>query len=745
VNNLLEEKKLLGPFLIIYAVLMLFFYAQWFNEDQINTNAQIRAIVDNRTTQVDEQVSKYGVSLDRADYNGHVYCDKAPGISFVGVPVYLVLKTIGNLFGFEYGLVLLHFLMRLVIVSIPTLLIIPLFLRRARKLSGLAEESDLVTIAFFQGSMVLLFANTFFAHQFVGVLLFLLYELIERSDKRTSSGKFFAAGALGAYAIISEYPAAISVGFLSFYLWKRVGSLRFLVPYLLGMLPFYLIHAVYAWVSFDDIFALGYHYTEGYRITIGSENAEAVNWPSFQSLYHTLLSPYRGLLFSAPVLIFGIIGITKTIRNKHENRFMSLAITFGGIILVHYFAINMLDDWAGGASSGDRHWVIVLPFFFLSVCLFLRNAAGLKNRIVGGIFSGLILYSILYYSLVVFVDIFFYPYIYNPVSSTLIPALALRGTPGPVISFASMVLSPESYIPLIIYLALSAMLPVIVFRQYVQNKVLASSPAFYRYAGPVMGVIAVFICLNVFHPERQEAKSTRFTAYHFWNLKDWDRTETLLIKAFEQETNSFTQVDDARGLMWFYVSKIKDHSKANSFYRKRMKPLLKSHSKTKNFYFTMDGFFNDWPKKDMRIRDKGDKNLEGGIDLVGVYTFLDPDRLYIGFLPRVQVDESAIEKQSWLYGNEYRLQIDIDMDGKAEFEVATQGYRIWYWDLRGGTRMIKQSPKAFAQMFAGVEAMIPLDFIDRPTPAKMNMRASSWKDDKLVNPWTQWSTAGRMD
>ena len=79
-----------------------------------------------------------------------------------------------------------------------------------------------IILAYALGSMALLFSTTFFAHQFVGVILFFVFYLLCYYGIQNPQKKYiFLAGLLGGLALISEYPAGIIIILLGIYFFIK--------------------------------------------------------------------------------------------------------------------------------------------------------------------------------------------------------------------------------------------------------------------------------------------------------------------------------------------------------------------------------------------------------------------------------------------------------------------------------------------------------------------------------------------
>src|SRR3981081_2901838 len=73
---------------LLLGVVLFVFFAYFEPYPDANQNSRlglVRAIVEKRTTAIDEYASN---TIDYATFNGHIYSDKAPGLSFAAIPVY---------------------------------------------------------------------------------------------------------------------------------------------------------------------------------------------------------------------------------------------------------------------------------------------------------------------------------------------------------------------------------------------------------------------------------------------------------------------------------------------------------------------------------------------------------------------------------------------------------------------------------------------------------------------------------
>src|ERR1700716_3439374 len=80
------------PELIIFTTLLVcyaYFFPRWADWNQNSRLDQVLALVDRGVWYIDDYYQNTG---DYAQFEGHLYSDKAPGTAFVGVPAYALFK-----------------------------------------------------------------------------------------------------------------------------------------------------------------------------------------------------------------------------------------------------------------------------------------------------------------------------------------------------------------------------------------------------------------------------------------------------------------------------------------------------------------------------------------------------------------------------------------------------------------------------------------------------------------------------
>ena len=86
-------KRYLSLFLLLFLT-SAYFLPRWASWSQNSRLDLTMALVDKGTLSIDDYYTNTG---DYAAFEGHFYTDKAPGVSFLGVPVYAVYKAVAAL------------------------------------------------------------------------------------------------------------------------------------------------------------------------------------------------------------------------------------------------------------------------------------------------------------------------------------------------------------------------------------------------------------------------------------------------------------------------------------------------------------------------------------------------------------------------------------------------------------------------------------------------------------------------
>src|SRR5262249_29674879 len=211
-------------------------YAYFFQGGGWNGNSRfdlVRAIVEEHTFVIDDYEDN---TRDLAFFGGHTYCEKAPGLSILAVPVWAAaLHPLAR--GERPRRRLVHrgaYLATVLAVSLPSAIAVVLTFRIAAGLGAPRAAAAAVALAYAFATLALPYATLFYAHQLVAALLLGAFAILfqgRAAPERTTRGRLVLAGLLLGYPIASEYPTALLAAVIGVYAiavvrpWPRLGWL----------------------------------------------------------------------------------------------------------------------------------------------------------------------------------------------------------------------------------------------------------------------------------------------------------------------------------------------------------------------------------------------------------------------------------------------------------------------------------------------------------------------------------------
>ena len=368
------------------------------------------AIVDHRTLAIDCCVENTG---DYAFFDNHAYCDKAPGLSLLAVPAYLLWKAIAALppvaralqratasrafaatlnpigtgllpekIGFAAALSLATFL----VVSVPAAALAALLFFFLQTFSASSWQRVAVALSYALATPAFTYGGSFYAHQLVAALLFAAFVLVFQCPRGgIGRPRQLAVGCLLGLAVAAEYPAVLIAGVLvSYGLWRHGG--RWLAAGAVGAAGPLVIVAAYHWLIFATPVPVAYRYSALWqqRHSIGFLS---LTFPHWDALWGITFSRYRGLFLLSPVLLLSFPGLYALWRRRTHRAEVVVSVA----AIVAFFAFNSSSAmWWGGFAIGPRYLVPVLPFLAWPLIGFVERPGQAWRRFV---FAGLALIS----------------------------------------------------------------------------------------------------------------------------------------------------------------------------------------------------------------------------------------------------------------------------------------------------------------------------------------------------------------
>ncbi|HLJ65831.1 MAG TPA: hypothetical protein VKX16_00550 [Chloroflexota bacterium] len=374
------------------------------------------SLVDHGTMRIDAYQQGLG---DKSYYAGHYYTDKAPGLSFLAVPVYAAIRLAfpgrqvkgfalyKHIKGYYYipeYVAYVRYAITYLLIALPSAALGVLLWFFLMRLTGRPGWSLAVAATYSLGTIAYVFSMWYFSHQLTAVLLFgafllLFYRVRGRPPDRAVLGTTAAAGFLCGYSIISEYPTIIIVAALAVYLLVVSRQrIRAALAFGAGMVPPAALNIGYNLKYFGKPLATSYMYVHsawyhqsihGGILGLASPTSYGVQAPSLNTLYQITFGLYRGIFVVSPVLILFVAGAYFMWKRRDLRAEWWLCVA----IVVVYFLVDAsraadTNGWSGGSSVASRHLTPILPFMMVPI------AFGFASRLYRTLFAVLATISI---------------------------------------------------------------------------------------------------------------------------------------------------------------------------------------------------------------------------------------------------------------------------------------------------------------------------------------------------------------
>lgn len=353
-------------------------FGYFHREGGFNQNVRFdltRAVVERRTLTID---AYHENTLDKAFRNGHYYCDKPPGVSFLGVPAYWLAYRSARWLGGDplerAALTRGFYAARMTAVSVAGVLLAVALLRA---IGPWCRSAWAVTIAvgLGLGTLVFPYSTLLYGHTVAAALLFLSFLVLfeDRRREPAATWKIGLAGAAAAAAVVADYPAALGVGLLGAYLlfgprpWNRL--LWFAAGASVPTAGLMVYHAL----CFGSPFSTGFQYEamKHWQAKYGT-GFYGLRLPTGEALYQLTFGPRRGLFYQAPWLLLALPGLWGLAVRRWWSE---AALVFCMFLSTLLFSAS-LHSWEGGWTMGARYLIPALPFLAFAAAFARGSAAG---------------------------------------------------------------------------------------------------------------------------------------------------------------------------------------------------------------------------------------------------------------------------------------------------------------------------------------------------------------------------------
>lgn len=294
-----------------------------------------RALVEQHTFAIDPYANNSG---DVSFANGHVYANKAPALSFLAAVPYAGLHALFGAPRNAAALAVASYVCTLFTVGLFAAMV-PVWLYgigRRRGLDAWWAAAVAMTIAF--ATECFPYTTLMMAAVPAGALMLAAFAA------RRPEPAGFAAGIATAMNYVCA-PAIVIFAIAR----KGRGAWRFAAGASLPLLAL----AVYQRICFGGFFTTSVAQTDPRFLTKGAALG-VFGPPSIEALYGITVSPYRGLFFFAPVLLFALVPLWR------ERALLAVSMIF--------FAANVcFNGWEGGFGVGPRYLVPLIPLWGIAL------------------------------------------------------------------------------------------------------------------------------------------------------------------------------------------------------------------------------------------------------------------------------------------------------------------------------------------------------------------------------------------
>lgn len=313
-------------------------------------------------------VDAVAASGDLAYHDGHFHPNKAPGTSFLAVPAWALVRSVYSLAGVAAdswaGLTYGAWLTSLLSVGLATAAGAVLVLRLARGF-GSEQGARLAALSFAFCTMAWPFSTFLFEHNIIAVFLVASVYAVETAAGRRRTGSMHAAGLLAGFAAITNYTMVAFVPMVALFALARGRSLTDLAWFASGLVWPLVAILHYNLSCFGTPVATNYSYQSAmFRTDNRLLGVFAV--PRGDVLVTLLVSPFRGLFFTSPVLLAAVAALFALKERREMRAWVALVAAVGSFLLLVNTSFN---GWDGGWTAVPRYLapamgLLALPLAF---------------------------------------------------------------------------------------------------------------------------------------------------------------------------------------------------------------------------------------------------------------------------------------------------------------------------------------------------------------------------------------------
>jgi hypothetical protein len=312
---------------------------------------------DRKLAGVDDAAATGDVSY----FAGHFHPNKAPGTTFLALPGYALVRFAEYVAGFDADswavLTWNAWLASLLSVGLATSFGAVLVLQLARGF-GSELSARLAALSFAFATMAWTYGSCLFEHNIIAVALLAAYRFVERAvAERRNDGAahveryLHLAGLAAGFAAITNYTMAALVPLFALLWWSKTRDHARVGWYALGVLWPLIAICAYNVICFGTPFTTNYAYQSA-MFSAGDRVLGVFAMPRLDVLALLLVSPFRGLFFTSPVLLCSIAALVVLWKRRDLRPGVALiGAVFAFLLLVN----SSFNGWDGGWTAVPRY------------------------------------------------------------------------------------------------------------------------------------------------------------------------------------------------------------------------------------------------------------------------------------------------------------------------------------------------------------------------------------------------------
>jgi hypothetical protein len=338
-----------------------------------NQNASIdltRAVVERGELSIDAFASNTG---DRSYWNGRVYANKAPGLSFAAVPVWTLVRAVGADLADPVTLSFAVWFVTVILCATSGAAIAAMLYLAGRGRDHEPRWCAAIAVAASLATPVFAFSTLFFAHVPSAALLFAAFLMVTGSRPRPAS-----AGLAAGCSVAMNYLAGPAALLAAIPLLGRERRWRSMGAYALGGVAPALAVAAYQAAAFGSPLRTPIAAMDERFVSPTARWLGIFEPPRMDALFGITLSPYRGLFWVSPFLVLALLGLRRSWRRS------ALETAAAAAIVLFFVAANAsFNGWEGGFSFGPRYLIPAVPF----LALVLLDARSIPRLLLAGLIA----------------------------------------------------------------------------------------------------------------------------------------------------------------------------------------------------------------------------------------------------------------------------------------------------------------------------------------------------------------------